>query len=415
MADARFTRAISNALNAVGINASDSVVNAIANSIIEEIGNPRFFALPNVLYAEVDTSIVEKSIVTIYEGIMNKALYPADPVRLFLSSLAAIIAHQNAVVDHTSKMNLLRYATGAFLDHLGVFLNVYRLDEFPAKTRLKFSLQAKRNVPTVIPQGTRATADSRIFFATDLILTIPADELSAEIEATCLTYGIDGNGLIPGQINKIVDLVPGVSKVENTEPTTGGSDVEDDESLQKRIRLAPAAFSTAGSELSYIYWALSAHGNISDVSVFSPLPGIVNAFVMLKGGVIPDANSAEIEAVSEILNEKQHRPLTDFVAVYPINREPIDYSVTWFITSGQAILFNEINERIQNAIKEYEAWQVERVGRDIIPDRLIRLCLEAGAKRIVLDGLYFTQIDNSSVVKFTENPDRIIFGGVESE
>jgi phage-related baseplate assembly protein len=415
MTDAKFTRAISNALNAIGINVNSSIIDTIANSIVAEIGNPRFFALPDVLYAEVDTGVVEKSIVTIYEGIMNKILYPADPVRLFLSSLAVIIAHQNAVVNHTNKMNLLRYAMGAFLDHLGVFLNVYRHDEFPAKTRLKFSLQTKRNVSTVIPQGTRATADSRIFFATDLVLLIPAEELSAEIEATCLTYGVEGNGLIPGQINKIVDLIPGVTKVENVEPTTGGSDVEDDDSLQKRIRLAPAAFSTAGGELSYIYWSLSAHGNISDVSVFSPLPGIVNVFVMLKGGVIPDANSAEIEAVVETLNEKQHRPLTDFVAVYPINYEPIDYSVTWYITSGQAILFNEINERIQNAIRAYESWQVERVGRDIVPDRLIRLCLEAGAKRVVLDGLYFTKIDNSSIVKFVENPERIIFGGVENE
>ena len=415
MIDTKFENALANALSNAGISVNNAVVSSVANSMLAELKSLRFYTLPDVAYTQVDTSEVENSIVAIVEAILKITLYPADPLRLFLSSLAAIVAMQNAELDRNNKMNLLRYAKGVFLDHLGAFLHVFRLDEFPAKTTLKFKLQAPRNIPTTIPLRTRATADSKIFFATDAILIIPAGELCGEIAATSLTYGIAGNGIIKGKIDKIVDLIPGVESVENTEITTGGSNLEDDESFRLRIHLAPASFSTAGSTLSYIYWALTAHGNISDVSVISPLPGVVNVFVMLKNGVIPDADGAEIEAAIEILNEEQHRPLTDFVTVYPINHEPVDYSIEWFITSNQATQFNEINERVKEAVKNYEAWQVERVGRDIVPDRLIKMCLEAGAKRVVLEDLYFTHIDKSSVANFIENPDRIIFGGVEGE
>jgi len=371
--------------------------------------------LPDVLYAEVDTAVVAESIITTYEGILNVTLFPGDPVRLFLSALGAIIAQQNAISDYTNKQNLLRYANGAFLEHLGAFLDVWRLDAYPAKTELRFSLQAPRAIATAIPPGTRATADGRIFFATDALVLISAGELYADINATCLTYGIAGNGLIEGQINRIVDPVAFVTDVSNITETNGGSDVEDDESLRNRIRMRPEGFTTAGSELSYVYWALTAHGNVIDVSIFSPLPGTVNVFVLLKNGKIPEPDAEEIKAVAEVLNERQHRPLTDMVTIYPINAEPVDYTITWFILESQVITFAQISEAIEQSVRDYEAWQVERAGRDIVPQRLIQLCLGAGARRVVLDGLEFTELDRSSVAKFSENPDRIIFGGVESE
>jgi phage-related baseplate assembly protein len=415
MIGAKFEAALANALSNAGISVNNAVVSSIANSIQSELKSLRFYTLPDAVYTQVDTGEVENSIVAIAEAILKVTLYPADPLRLFLSSLAAIVAMQNTELDYNNKMNLLRYSKGVFLDHLGAFLHVFRLDEFPAKTTLKFSLQAARGNNTVIAKGTRATADGKIFFATDSILVIPAGQLFGEVAATSLTYGIEGNGIAGGEIKRLVDLVPGIAAVENTELTTGGSELEDDESFRLRIHLAPEGFSTAGSELSYIYWALTAHGNIGDASVVSPLPGVVNVFVMLKGGVIPEIDGAEIKAVVEILNDKQHRPLTDFVAVYPINHEPVDYSLEWFLTSSQAMQFNEINERVKEAVKKYEAWQVERAGRDINPDELTALCRAAGAKRIVLNGLYFTEIDKSGVANFIENPDRIIFGGVENE
>jgi len=369
--------------------------------------------------ASIDAAEVISSVVSMYEGIQNVVLYPGDPVRLFLSTLAAIISAQNNVIDWTQKQNFIRYATGAYLDALAALLGVYRLEAFPAKTRLKYSVKEPIARPVAIPQGTRATADGKIFFSTDSLVVIPAGQPYVEVSATCMTYGAEGNGLLPGQINRAVDVVALVSAVVNVVASEGGSDVEDDESLRNRARMAPGQFSTAGARLSYVYWALTAHGNIADVSISGPEDrggerlGEVDVIVMLKGGAIPEVDGVELEAVENVLNGEKIRPLTDKVNVLPVDTVDIEYTVTWFITTEQAIQFTAIKERVNAAVTDYEAWQIERIGRDVNPDRLVQLCLAAGAKRTEIVGLSFTELGRTTVARF--NGREIIFGGVESD
>jgi len=369
--------------------------------------------------ASMDAAEVISSVVSMYEGIQNVVLYPGDPVRLLLSTLAAVISAQNNVIDWTQKQNFLRYATGAYLDALAALLGVYRLEASPAKTRLKYSVKEPITRNVAIPQGTRATVDGKIFFATDSLVVIPAGQLSVEVSATCRTYGAEGNGLLPGQINRAVDVIALAAAVVNVEASEGGSDVEDDESLRNRARMAPGQFSTAGARLSYTYWALTAHGNVADVSISGPEDrggerlGEVDIIVMLKGGAIPEVDGPELKAVADTLNDEKIRPLTDKVNVLPVNTHDIDYSLTWFITTEQAIQFKIIEERVNAAVAEYEAWQIDRIGRDVNPDRLVQLCLAAGAKRVEFDGLVFTELGRTTVARF--NSREVAFGGVEND
>jgi len=369
--------------------------------------------------ASPDPAEVTASVISMYEGLQGVVLFPGDPVRIFLSTLAAVISMQNAVSDWTQKQNFLQHATGAYLDALAALLGVYRLDAFPAKTTLRYTLAAVRQFALAIPKGTRATADGRIFFATDDILIIPAGQMSGEVTATCLTYGADGNGLLPRQITRIVDVVAGVGAVVNTVESSGGSDVESDDGLRNRARMAPGQFSTAGARLSYIYWALTAHGNIFDVSISGPEDrdgerlGEVDVFVMLKNGGIPEEGGAELEAVEKVLNADKIRPLTDKVNVLPIKSIDVEYSLIWYITAEQGTQLVTIGDRIKAAVANYEAWQVERIGRDINPDRLVQLCLAAGAKRVEIDGLEFTQLGRDTIVHFINR--EVNFGNVESD
>jgi len=369
--------------------------------------------------ASMDAAEVISSVVSMYEGIQNVVLYPGDPVRLLLSTLAAVISAQNNVIDWTQKQNFLQSATGAYLDALAALLGVYRLEASAAKTRLKYSVKAPLTRPVAIPQGRRATGDGKIFFATDSLAIIPAGELSVEVSATCLTYGAEGNGFLKGQISRPVDSTALVSSVVNVVASEGGSDVEDDESLRNRARMAPGQFSTAGARLSYTYWALTAHGNVADVSISGPEDrggerlGEVDVIVMLKGGAIPEADGPELEAVADTLNDEKIRPLTDKVNVLPVDTFEIDYAVTWFITTEQAIQFEAIEKRVNAAVAEYEAWQIGRIGRDVNPDRLIQLCLAAGAKRVEISGIEFTELGRTTVARF--NSREVAFGGVEND
>ena len=53
----------------------------------------------SLAFAELSVEEVEKSVLTSYETIAKTTLYPGDPVRLFLESLAYVLALQNSVID----------------------------------------------------------------------------------------------------------------------------------------------------------------------------------------------------------------------------------------------------------------------------------------------------------------------------
>lgn len=389
-----------------------------------------FSHLPEVEFVERDTEKVVASVITIYEGLTKQVLYPGDPVRLFLYTLAARIAQQNVIIDDTGKQNLLRYARGGFLDHIGAMLDVTRLKASPAVTVERFSIAEAVDYAVLIPQGTRVTADASLFFATTETSLIPAGQTFVDVPVQCLASGAAGNGFVAGQINRLVDPLAVVVTVANVETTAGGADVEGDDALRHRIHLAPEKFTVAGSELAYVYWALSAHPGIADVTATSPLPGDVKLYVVLTGGIIPDPTGPEITAVLEATSGKKVRPLTDRVAVLPAEAYPLDYQFDYYVTSLQAGYAAAIDVKVREAAAAYEAWQHGRIGRDIVPDELIRLCRAAGAKRIVpvrvlerdetgvavaTEPLAFTPLTGSQIARIPAGVDRVRFAGLEDE
>lgn len=80
--------------------------------------------LPEISFAPQSASEIEAAILRRYEEIRQTTLQPGDPERLFLESLAYFVAVQNAVINFTGRQNLLAYATGAHLDHLGAPMGV---------------------------------------------------------------------------------------------------------------------------------------------------------------------------------------------------------------------------------------------------------------------------------------------------
>ena len=52
--------------------------------------------LPQISFTELATSDIESSVITAYEAIAGRKLYPGDPVRLFLEAIALLIVQQRA-------------------------------------------------------------------------------------------------------------------------------------------------------------------------------------------------------------------------------------------------------------------------------------------------------------------------------
>ena len=150
--------------------------------------------LPQINFATADPQELLSEAISIVEDILGRKIERADPLRLFLNGLIAIIINQRLLIDQTAKMNLLAFATGDYLDHLGALTGTTRLPATYATTTIKIELSTERLTSTVIKQGTRISADDETYFALDEDVIIPAGDTTATAKATCTVIGTVGNG-----------------------------------------------------------------------------------------------------------------------------------------------------------------------------------------------------------------------------
>lgn len=213
----------------------------------------------------------------VYDSLSNhiqEPLFPGDERLIFAEALIYVLTSYNNNVQDAALQTMLRFARGEVLDAIGERLDVRRLPPEAARTTLRFSITEARTTTVSIPAGTKVTADTSIYFATDEDAVIPSGSLSVDVTAHCTEAGIVGNGYKPGKLAQLVDLIRFVSSVTNLTVSTGGDDgepytLDGDNRFRERIRLAPGKLSTAGSENSYIYWAKTADAGITDVAAFS--------------------------------------------------------------------------------------------------------------------------------------------------
>lgn len=373
---------------------------------------PRW-GLPDVEFLETDAETIKAEILTGYEQASGRTLAAGDPVRLFLLSLASIIIQQRTTINQAAQQNLLTYAQGEYLDALGALLSVERLEESRAVTTIKFTLSQALATVYTIPAGTEVT-NGTVTFATDHDLDIPKGELSGSVTASCTVPGEVGNDYLAGQVTTIVKPMTFVAKAENVTITTGGSEAESDASLAERIRLAPNSFSVAGPEKAYVYHAKSVSSSVIDVSVTSPSPGEVDVYVLLSGGVLPQEET--LQQISDYLNDSSIRPLTDYVKVLAPKAVNYQIELHYWIGREDSSRAEQIKAEVTAAVEKYRLWQQGKIGRDILPAKLIQYVMQAGASRIdspTMKPADFKALESGQVAQCTDV--KIVYEGIKDE
>lgn len=356
--------------------------------------------MSDIQFVEVDAEKINNEIISDFEAVLGDTLYPGDERRIFLNQEAQTIVGLKNDINETAKQNLLRYAGGELLDAIGERTDTVRIQAQKAKTTIRFTLSAAQTADIIVPQGTRVTPDGKLYFATTSILVIPSGQLYGDIEAESIEGGEKYNNFTPGQIKTIVDPIPFVASAANTDTSSNGSDIESDDSYRERIREAPSMFSTAGPSDAYIYWAKTADVDIEDVSVTSPNPGQVKITVLMKNGELPA--QVILDAVSASCSDKKRRPLTDQVIAAAPSVVNYDINLTYYIS--KSVTAEEVNiknsvEGSGGAIDQYNEWQSSKLGREINPDYLRQLLLNAGAYKIDLTAPAYTTLNDDQVAK----------------
>lgn len=222
----------------------------------------------------IDASSIYNALITTLENNVGEPLYPGDERRIYGEALVAVFVALYNTMNDVGRQTLLRYARGEVLDAIGERLDVHRLEGEKAKTTMRFSLSTPQSHDITIPKWTKVTPDSENYFATDQTAVLQAGSYSVDVPTSAVGSGVKFNGYAPNTITTLVDMIPYIENVTNLIETTGGDDgepytKEGDDRLRERIRLAPAKRSTAGPELSYIYWAMTADSSIADVKAVS--------------------------------------------------------------------------------------------------------------------------------------------------
>lgn len=369
--------------------------------------------LPDITFAESDPQTIEGNIITTVEGLLGRKLARADPLRLFLRGIEALIIQQRILIDATAKQNLLALATGDYLDHIGALTGTYRLQPSAATATIRLQVSSARGAATLIPQGTRVTAGDGTLFALDNAAVIKSGEMSVDARATCTETGAKGNGYLAGELNRLADPVPFIAAVTNTTTSAGGADVEADDDYRERIHEAPEQYSTAGPTGAYEYFTKKASALITDVAVTSPSPAEVVVWPLLTGGEMPDDEI--LNKVSDVLNDRTVRPLTDKVTVEKPTAVSYNIKVSYWIDRADATEAPTIQQQVETAVKDYALWQKSKLGRDINPTELYYRIRAAGAKRAEVTEPAYTVVDRKKGQVAVDTTTSVTFGGLEDD
>ncbi len=374
--------------------------------------------LPELEFVSTDADALELEVVSAVETLLGRKLARADPLRIFLKGVEAVLLQQRALINHAAKQNLLAYAEGAYLDHIGALVGLARKDAVAAKCTMRLTLSTPREIAVIIPRGTRFTAGDNIFFALEEDVTFLAGQTALDASAACLSPGLLGNDYAQGEINQIVDPKPFLQTAVNITKSEGGSDIETDDEFRERIHSAPESFSTAGPRGAYRFHAMNTSPLISDVSVRCPTDangslraGVVEIRPLLIGGRLPEQQM--LDAVFDAVNADYVRPLTDKVEVLAPDVVRFDVDFSYRIARSDAAQAAVIQAAVNDAVDEYVKWQRAELGRDIEPSELIYAVRKVGAKHINLRQPSFSPV-KSFEVALAENT-FVSFLGIEDD
>ena len=155
---------------------------------------------------------------------------------------------------------------------------------------------------------------------------------------------------------------------------------EDDAALRARTTLSLEGYTSAGSQGSYVFHALSASGDVRDVSAVSPTPGQVTVYVLARDGSGAAAPKL-LDTVEAALNAEKVRPMTDQVTV--LSASIVNYTIEAELTIYPGPDSSVVLMAAQDAAAAYAEAQ-HRMGYDITLSGVYAALHQPGVQKVTL-------------------------------
>lgn len=339
-------------------------------------------------------------------------LADTDQIKLLLDTMAYMHWQRLCYIDQVGKMNLLKYATGAFLDNLGTNVSQPPRDAGKkAHVTMRIVLSKKLEVDYTIPAGTIFSADDDVFFESERDVIISAGAQTGDVLCFCTEPGTDGNGYKERDISEIVTPLTYVQEVYNLTESSGGEDEESDEAYAESVYLAASKPNTTGNEDGYEYVIRQVSSQIGDIQIQTPTPLHVDIVFLMKNGECP--SDELIAAVDTAVKNSAKKSLNDYITVN--KPETVDYAINikYYINESDRSKAAEIQKAVVEAVESYKQWQSEKIGRDISPWKLIYHIISTGAKRVEIISPTATTIAAGKVANCTSQS--VQYGGIEDD
>jgi len=190
-----------------------------------------------------------------------------------------------------------------------------------------------------------------------------------------------------------------VNEAKNTSISSGGSDQESLESFKEKIRKFPESYSCAGTRGAYDYFTRKADPSISDVYIRNKSAGVIEIFILLKGGIIP--SDEMVQKVKTYVSQDDIRAFNDLIEVSKPTEHEYTVDFDFYIPRSKETSSISIQSEITKAITSYTEELANSLGGSINPDAIRTIALNNGAKRTILREPSYTQLEKTFIPKCT--------------
>jgi len=278
-------------------------------------------------------------------------------------------------LNETLKVCFPQWAYGEYLDLHAEMVELQRRPAVPASGYVTVTGQPGASMPAGTELATPAVGDQpSIIFKTKEALYID-ESGTGTVEVEAAIPGTIGN-VAANTITLMVQPVPGITSITNPEPTSGGTEEEDDESLRTRILEARKMVPLSGSITDYKIWAKEVPG-VGEAYVVpewqGPGTGTVKIIIIDSNG--QPANSTLIQAVQDYIapaDGSGKAPIGAIVTVVAPTAYTLNYTVTLQLEEGYGEA--EVIQAIKDALLEY--YKEVGVGGEIKYNKVAAIIME---------------------------------------